>query len=127
MYRGYMSRLRCRCGRAGPLFGGRCLGCVRTAGSRKHAGARRRGNAAPSRGRTTAYDDDKDDITTLYLTKKGYTFAEKHSSELQKLLERDVGLGHGDFINLYTVDPKVVARAVKFIGARNVVEIAPKR
>lgn len=83
----------------------------------------------------TMYDDDDqkrpdkvakehEPMTTLYLTSSGYAKAEREANALQDLLDRDVGFGDANWINIMTQDPKLIARAVEFLGKNNVHEIA---
>lgn len=82
----------------------------------------------------TMYDDDAEradkvvkeyePMTTLYLTSAGYAKAEREVHALEDLLGRDVGFGTDDWINIMTQHPKIIARAVEFLGEKNVHEIA---
>jgi hypothetical protein len=82
----------------------------------------------------TMYDNDMDSptkvvkesepMTTLYLTPAGYAKAEREVHALQDLVGRDVGFGDSNWINIMTQDPKRIARAVQFLGKKNVDEIA---
>jgi hypothetical protein len=67
----------------------------------------------------------KDDFTTLYLTMEGIDKAEGKYWDLQKVAGRDVGLGDGDWINVYTRDPAVLDKVVGYLGSQNVLEISP--
>jgi hypothetical protein len=68
---------------------------------------------------------EEDEDTTIYITPTSRNNAEKRSKELERAVGVDISLGDGDYINIYSRDPIVIDRAVKWLGTRNVVEISP--
>jgi hypothetical protein len=105
------------------------VGTVYTGGNRREALSYFAKYARPDRdSHVTMYDSDKvvkehEPMTTLYLTRAGYEKAKREANTLEGLLDRDVGYGD-DWINVMTQDPKIIARAVQFLGKKNVHEIA---
>ena len=111
-------------------------GTVYSGGNRREALSRYAKWARADRdAHVTMYDNDMDQftnkvvkeyepMTTLYLTAAGYAKAEREVDALQDLVGRDVGFGDANWINIMTQDPKRIARAVQFLGKKNVDEIA---
>ena len=64
---------------------------------------------------------------TIYLTPSArdrfddYAYA----NAFEKDIGAEVALGLGDYINVYSTDKVVIARAVLVIGTSNVVEVVP--
>jgi hypothetical protein len=57
-----------------------------------------------------------ENFVTLFITPAGRKRAEEHFDELEHIAQREIGLGDGNYINVYTSDAKIIAEVSDFFG-----------
>lgn len=70
-------------------------------------------------------DIDEEEFVTIYFKKDQFDEIQqmKLADKLEQELEREVSLVGTDSVNIYTQDPKIIAKAVEIIGKENIAEI----
>lgn len=67
--------------------------------------------------------DEPDISTTIYVTAAALKRLEEHWQAMERHIEREVSFG-SSWVTVHSLDDKVIAKAVDFIGSQHVVEIA---